>query len=488
MKWHIIILCIIINLGMYGSETHMKDTVFREYDIRGTVGKDFILSDVYKLGCAIAYYFLQQNPNVKTIALGMDARVHSKQIKKDLCKAFIESGLDVQFVGICPSPAVYFAAHVRDVDASVMITASHNPKDDNGIKLMLGIHSLSGNEIRMIRDIFKAGKQVVSEKKGDIYTNEIITDYVESLVNEFKALQTFNVPFVIDCGNGAAGAVVPLLIEKMGWKNVQLLYPELDGTFPNHEANPVSIKNMQDVRSCLQNTHAEFGIGFDGDADRMAAMTKSGELLIGDKMLAIFAKPILQKIPGAGIVFNVVTSNGLIELLSLWGAKQHMSPVGHSLIEAEMITTGSVLGGETSGHFFFKDRHFGYDDGIYAMMRLIEVLHQTDKTLDELVVEFPVKQTSPEYRIACSEELKDSVMGYVATVFENMNDCDCITIDGIRAQFKHGWILIRKSNTQPVLSVRCEAGTVEDLLQLKKQIVAVLKKYIDEKQLLQIYE
>lgn len=394
MKQYVAILSM-VSLILCGGGRKMKDTIFREYDIRGTIGENFILSDVYNVGNAIAYYFLQENPNVKTVAVGMDARVHSPQIKQDLSNAFIDSGLNVEFVGVCPSPAVYFAVNTRLLDAGVMITASHNPKEDNGIKLVLGVHSLSGDEIRAIRDIFKAGKKVVSDKKGTIVTKEIITEYVESLVQEFSDLKTFDTPFVIDCGNGAAGAVVPQLIEKMGWKNVHLLYPELDGTFPNHEANPVSEKNMLDVKACLQSSDAQFGVGFDGDADRMAAMTKQGELLVGDKMLAIFAKPILQKNPGAGVVYNVVTSNGLIELLSSWGATGHMSPVGHSLIEDEMIRTGSVLGGEISGHFFFKDRHFGYDDGIYAMMRLLEVLHQSGNSLGQLAAEFPKKNNIP---------------------------------------------------------------------------------------------
>ena len=461
----------------------MKDVVFREYDIRGTVGESLILSEVYALGQAIAYYFKQEDPQLKTVVVGMDGRVHSLPIKDDLCRAFVDSGIEVLFVGVCPTPALYFALHVKDVQAGVMVTASHNPKEDNGIKLNLGTHALYGDKIRAIRDLYKQNKKITSNTKGLIREYVIVPEYVESLVKEFFVLKDMQISFVVDCGNGVAGTVIPLLVEKMGWNQVKQLHTVVDGSFPNHQANPVVIKNMQDVKCCLETSQAQFGVGFDGDADRMAAMTKEGELLPGDRLLAIFAQPLLQRYPGAAIVFNVVTSNGLIELLDQLGAISCMAPVGHSLIEDAMNTNKALLGGEISGHFFFKDRHFGYDDAIYAMMRPLEIMHQSGESLSELAAAFPKKISSPEYRIRCKEELKDVVIEHVTKYFRDNPACFCITIDGVRAQFSYGWILIRKSNTESVLSVRCESDTKEQLDSLLQEVAVLLHEYIESHEL-----
>ncbi len=461
----------------------MKETIFREYDIRGIVGIELIIEDVYDLGRAIAFYVVQLNKAVKTVAVAMDGRMHSLAIKKELCRALIDSGLDIVFLGVCTSPMVYFATYTIPIDAAIMVTASHNPKEYNGFKICLGTQSLWGAQIRDIGKLYQEKKYLVSEAVGT-YTEQLIKDdYIAWHIGKFDHLRDSDMAMVIDCGNGTAGVVIPEMVVAMGWKNAQLLYEIVDGTFPHHEADPTSLKNMQDVKNALQTTDAVVGIGFDGDADRMGAMTKEGELVPGDKMIALFAQPMIKQHPGMTVVYNVVCSAGLTELLEQWGAKTVMTPVGHSIIEENMHTHHALLGGETSCHFFFKDRHFGYDDGIYAMFRLIELLMQSKKSLTELLQIFPHKVTSPEFRIACDEENKYVMVNEMKGLFYQQKNAQILAIDGVRVMKDYGWGIIRASNTQPVLSIRFEANTEKDLQHIKEDFIAVLSHYFDEEYL-----
>ena len=458
----------------------MKETIFREYDIRGIVGTELIIDEVYDLGRAIAFYLMQCNAAVKTVAVAMDGREHSPAIKKDLCRALQESGLDVLFLGICTSPMVYFATYTMPVDAAIMITASHNPKEYNGFKICLGTQSLWGAQIKEIGKLYCEKKYLIVNAVGTYTEHSIKDDYIAWHVEKFDHLRAIDLAMVIDCGNGAAGVVMPEIVAAMGWKNAQLLHEIVDGTFPNHEADPTSLKNMQDVKHVLQTTDAVVGIGFDGDADRMGAMTKEGELVPGDKMIALFAQPMVKQHPGMTVVYNVVCSAGLTELLESWGAKTVMTPVGHSIIEENMHAHHALLGGETSCHFFFKDCHFGYDDGIYALFRLIELLVQSQKSLTELLTVFPVKVTSPEYRIACDEENKYTMVHEMKGLFYQQKNVRILAIDGVRVTTDYGWGIIRASNTQPVLSIRFEANTVADLRHVKEDFIAVLAHYFDK--------
>jgi phosphomannomutase / phosphoglucomutase len=469
----------------------MKETIFREYDIRGLVDDELIIDDVYDLGLAVAFYLKQLNNNVKTVAVGMDGRESSPAIKEQMCKALIDSGMDIVFVGVCSSPMIYFTTHTMPVDAAVMVTASHNPKEYNGLKILLGTHSLWGAQIKELGKLYFAKKRITSATKGTYREHLIKDDYITWHVDEFAHLKNAAIAAVIDCGNGAAGVVIPDIVEKMQWKNIQLLCAEVDGTFPNHEADPTHIKNMQHVLHALQTTDAVVGIGFDGDADRMGAMTKEGELVPGDKMIALFAQPMIKEHPGMTVVYNVVCSEGLTELLECWGAKTVVTPVGHSIIEESMLKHNALLGGETSCHFFFRDRHFGYDDGVYAMFRLIELLVQSGKAksdealakteLTELLKVFPHKVTSPEYRIACAEDIKHKVVEGVKDLFAQQKNVKLITIDGVKVITDYGWGLVRASNTQPVLSIRFEANTQEDLEHVKEDFINVLAHFMDEK-------
>ena len=459
----------------------MHDSIFREYDIRGKIGSEFIIKDVYDLTRSIAYYFTQENPSVKRVVVGMDGRHSSPDVKKHMVAALQDSGLDVIFIGVCPSPVLYFALNTIPVDAGLMITASHNPADYNGIKISLGTHCIWGTQIKKIRDLYLEKKFLMAQVKGSYTQQEIIPTYITWIRDHFCSLIGMQLPVAIDCGNGAGGTVLPELIKAMEWKNIQLLCAEVDGSYPNHEADPVVEKNMQHVKDTLATTSAQLGIGLDGDADRMAAMTKSGILVPGDQLLAVFAQEVLKSLPGSAIVFDVKASLGLIELLEQWHAKPCISPCGHAIIKTQMDKHNAPLAGELSFHFFFADRYFGYDDGIYAMMRLFEIVNDSGKSLDELIAIVPKKFSSPEIRIPCPEEKKEQIINYLKKEFGTRKNVDLLTIDGIRATMPYGWVLVRSSNTQPVLSMRFEGNTLEELITLKQDMITLLSAFFDKK-------
>lgn len=459
----------------------MHDTIFREYDIRGKIGSEFLIEKVPDLARALGTYFLSRNPTAKTVAIGMDGRLTSPAIKESIITALHEMGLDTLFVGVCPSPVLYFAAYTLPVDAALMITASHNPGDYNGVKIMLGKKTVWGKQIQEIHTMYQAHAFTKRSGQGNGSEIELIPIYIDWLYNHFKSLEGMQLPVVIDCGNGVAGTVLPALLQKMNWSYVHLLYPEVDGTYPNHEADPVIEKNMVDVKKLLATTDMQLGVGLDGDCDRMAAMTKDGFLVPGDQLLAIFAFEIIKEHPGAGIVFDVKSSSGLIELLQRWGAQSSISPAGHAIIKDMMEKTHALLGGELSCHFFFKERYFGYDDGIYALMRLIEIIVSSGKSLQQLLAVFPKKYTSIEIRLACPQDKKQSVINAIKDSFAQRADVSLITVDGVRVIFPYGWGIVRASNTQPVLSMRFESDTPEGLAQTKQDFVILLSRYFDKK-------
>lgn len=457
----------------------MKDHIFRQYDIRGKVGSELLLDEVYRLAQAIVYLFQEKNPQIKTIAVGNDGRVHSPAIQKEVCRALQDSGIDVLYIGTCPSPILYYTLHNYPVDAGLMITASHNGPDYNGIKICLGKESVWGADIALLRDYYKAGKKVQPQSRGSYREQKIIPDYISYLKKQFFHLIGFQHNVVVDCGNGAAGTVLPQLVAAFEWPAVTLLYPEVDGTYPHHEADPTVDKNMADVRALLATTDAEFGLGLDGDCDRMAPMTKQGELVSGDKLLALFAQPIIKECGAISVVFDIKCSAGLPELLTAWLATPLISPSGHSIIKKRMKDSSAVLAGELSCHFFFADRYFGYDDGIYAMLRLFELVQQTGKSLDELVAIFPVKYSIPEVRIECALEAQQSIVEEIKNKFSHQEGVDVLTIDGVRVTSQHGWGMVRGSNTQPVLCVRFEGNSPEGLAHIQDDFIAVMRPYFD---------
>jgi phosphomannomutase/phosphoglucomutase len=476
-----ILTMVSLNIHAQKGTRAMQDVIFREYDIRGKVGSELVVTETYDLSRAIVYYLKQKNPLLKRIAIGMDGRTHSPEIKEQCVKGFIDSGIDVVFVGTCCTPVLYFTMYTQPFDAGIMITASHNTKEYNGFKMMLGKESVWGAQIQEIKKIYKDKQHIESPSKGTYLENSMIESYVTWIADAFKHLKGPKISAVVDCGNGAAGTVMPDLIKKMGWTaKVMLLYPEVDGNYPNHEADPTVEKNMFDVRNILARTNVEVGIGLDGDCDRMAPMTKEGFLVPGDQLLGIFAHQVIKDHPGASVVFDVKSSAGLIDYLETIGAKPCMSPSGHSIIKDCMKKNDALLGGELSCHFFFNDRYFGYDDGIYAMMRLFEILVDEQTDLKQLISVFPKKYSSPEYRMICQEDKKHEIVEAVKSACMQRSDVKAITIDGIRASMPYGWGIARVSNTQPAITIRFESDSSEGLVHVKQDFYDVLKNYFDE--------
>lgn len=454
----------------------MVDIIFREYDIRGIVGEELHIDMMYDLACAIAVYFLKRNTQTQCVAVGMDVRTHSPHIAQEVCKAFIASGFNVYFIGVCTSPMLYFAMHTLDVQAGVMITASHNPKEYNGIKICVGTECIWGKEIQEIKHLYYKKEKVATRIQGTCKNYDIKESYITWLYEQFKHLVGLEIPFIVDCGNGAASVVMPAIIQKMEWSQAQCLYAEPDGTFPHHEADPIVEKNMQDLRVAMQQSNAVLGIGFDGDADRMGAMTHTGELVSGDKMLALFADSMIASVPNLRVVFDITASAALKEFLLKRGAYPIVSACGHSIILEHMAQHNASLGGELSCHFFFKDRGFGFDDGIYAAFRLLEILHNTKKTLHTLLMEFPQKISSKQYRLQCKEDEKKQLINAVYTYFKEKQKAEIVTLDGVHATMPYGWGLIRASNTQPVICFRFESDTYEGLNCIKQDFVNALSQ------------
>lgn len=361
-----------------------------------------------------------------------------------------------------------------------MITASHNPKEYNGIKICLGKKTVWGVQVKEIRQLFKERKRIGALRKGTVTTYDSVTAYIAWIANHFAQLKNMQLSAVVDCGNGAAAVVLPRLVEAMGWKHVDLLCATVDGTYPNHEADPVKMENMVEVMRVLEQTDISVGIGLDGDADRMAAMTKKGPCLVpGDQLLALFAKYVVQENPGAAVVVDIKSSSGLLDLLQQWGAKTCISPAGHAIIKDQMSQHKAILGGELSCHFFFHDCYFGYDDGIYAMMRLFQILERSGQSLDQLLEFFPRKCSTPERYIPCADDKKAEIIAVVKNAFQQRPHVAMVTIDGVRVHMEYGWGLIRASNTQPALTLRFESDTSQGLDRIQKDFFDILSPHAD---------
>lgn len=453
----------------------MERQIFRAYDIRGIVGQQLQLEHVSDLACAIAAYFLSRNPGIKTVVVARDGRVHSAEIEEALCRALAASGLDVLRLGLCPTPVMYFALHTLPVQAGIMVTASHNGPAYNGLKINLGTHSVWGSELQEIYALYQAKACVKASRQGTMIDYPLIDRYIEWLVAHFPSLRGSALPMVIDCGNGATGAVLPQLVAAFGFTKAQLLYADIDGNFPNHEADPVVEKNMHALKHAVISGHAKLGIGFDGDGDRMAPLTASGRLVVGDELLLLYAQELAA---GETVLYDIKCSRVLMHELEKQGLKPRASRTGHAIIKSALRETGAALAGELSCHFFFADRYFGYDDGIYAFLRLLELLHKRKTTLDELVATLPVTYTTAEIRLACAEEQKALLVERASTYFLH-KQAQLSHFDGVQAIFGSACVLVRPSHTQSVICIRAEAQSEEQLHEAKLDVYTALAAHVD---------
>lgn len=444
--------------------------IFREYDIRGTVDVD--LSDDFAYWLGRAYATLALEHGAKQVAVGRDCRLSSESYAQALAKGITEGGINVQLTGMGPTPQVYFAIYHRNLDGGIQVTGSHNPSDMNGFKLCLGKHTLSGAEIQ---DLYSRVQRVLNEPKskitGSITDQPIQNEYIDMLIgNSSSHIGERKVKIVADAGNGVGGLVGPKVLRALGAEVVEL-FCDPDGRFPNHHPDPTVPKNLVHLINKVKETKADFGVGWDGDADRIGVVDEKGNIIYGDMLLLIYARELLNTIKSPTVIGDVKCSALLFADLAKKGANPIMWKTGHSLIKSKLKETHAELAGEMSGHIFFANRYFGFDDAVYATCRFLEVVTNTNKPVSEFLSDLPRMVSTPEMRVDCPEELKFKIVEKAKTSF---NEYKIDTTDGIRISFPKGWGLVRASNTQPVLVMRFEAENEEDL----KKYEAIVRERI----------
>jgi phosphomannomutase/phosphoglucomutase len=443
----------------------MNPEVFREYDIRGVVDRDLNPDFVYLLGRAIGTYAMRHS--VRQMTLGRDCRLSSEAYLDIVSRGIRAAGVNIIDIGLCATPMLYFSIRHFQADGGIMITGSHNPPDFNGFKICIGPDTIYGEEIQVLRRIIESSSFVTGE---GIFRKEDITrtyqDYLFQHVDIGEGLK-----IVLDGGNGVGGFFALPLLRRYGCL-VTELYCDPDGRFPNHFPDPTIPENLRELIRLVRDEKAEAGIAYDGDADRIGVITDRGDVLWGDELLLLFSRYILKKNPHAAIIGEVKCSQKLYDDITKNGGRAIMWKAGHSLIKGKMKEEKALLAGEMSGHIFFADRYFGYDDAIYATLRLLEILSETGMKLSELLADVPRTYTTPEIRVDCPDRIKFRVVDAVREHFKKTHDI--ISIDGVRVPFVDGWGLLRASNTQPVLVLRFEAATEERLAVIRKSIEDVL--------------
>jgi len=448
----------------------MNPAIFREYDIRGIADQDYDVEFARLLGRAYATYVADQG--VKRVTVGRDCRLTSNKYADALKDGLRAGGLDVVDLGMTPTPLLYYSLHHLEVDGGIQVTGSHNPPDHNGFKICVGKVSIHGEEIQVLRRIIESGK-FREAPRGSEEHYAIIPPYQDELIKQFGTLPR-RLKVVVDSGNGAAGPVAPRIIAAIGCDSHDI-FSDADGRFPNHHPDPTVEENMADLIATVAKDKADLGIAFDGDADRVGLVDQHGRILWGDEMLVLFARDILAERPGAVIVSEVKCSQRLYDDIEKRGGKGIMWKAGHSLLKAKMRETKAALGGEMSGHIFFADRYYGYDDAIYAACRMLEVVAKSGKTLAELLADLPPAVNTPEIRVDCPDALKFAIADKAKEKFRQAG-YDLIDIDGVRVKFADGWGLIRASNTQPILVMRFEASTAAKLAEYRGIVEKVLEE------------
>ncbi len=450
--------------------------IFREYDIRGVVEHDLTPNVVEKIGRA--YATLARERGVKTIAVGRDGRLTSPALRGQLIAGLTGAGVNVVDIGLCATPLLYFSLFHCDVDGGIMITGSHNAAEYNGFKMCVGKEALYGEDIQQLQKIYDAEQFATGQ--GTVIEQSIIPEYLAFLKERFATVRANELRVVIDCGNGAASLVAKEALEQLGCQ-VTALYGELDGRFPNHHPDPTVVENLADLIGKVHEIKAHVGIGYDGDADRIGVIDEQGGILWGDRLLLLFARDVLEERPGSTFISEVKASQVFYDDIPKRGGRAIMWKTGHSIMKAKMKEEKAVLAGEMSGHMFFADRYYGYDDAIYASCRLIEILVKHNTPLSSLLADIPQTVVTPEIRVDCADDQKFQL---VKAITERLQDLaankepstealpirEMITIDGVRVRFDHGWGLIRASNTQPALVLRFEAATQEGLEQIRKYL------------------
>lgn len=443
----------------------MNPHVFREYDVRGVVDKDLNEEFVINLGRSIGTYALQNK--IKTMTVGRDCRLSSDDYHRYIISGLNAAGIDTIDIGLCATPMLYFSIRHYQAGGGVMVTGSHNPPEFNGFKICIGFDSIHGKQIQKLREIME--KNQYSSGKGTAKSGDVTGVYQNHLFDNVKISRGLKV--VLDAGNGVGGQFALPILEKMGC-DVTCLYCDPDGRFPNHFPDPTVEDNLKGLIKMVAEKKADLGIAFDGDADRIGVISDAGEIIWGDKLLLLFARYILKENPGATIIGEVKCSQVLYDGIKKYSGRPIMWKAGHSLIKAKMKEEKALLGGEMSGHLFFADRYFGYDDAIYAAVRLLEILSQTDQKLSDLFADVPKTFATPEIRVDCDDDKKKALVTRIKKHYKNTPGV--IDIDGIRIPFADGWALVRSSNTQPVIVLRFEASSAENLQKIRNEVESLV--------------
>ncbi|RZA09161.1 MAG: phosphomannomutase/phosphoglucomutase [Moraxellaceae bacterium] len=437
-------------------EASVPAHIFRSYDIRGVVGKDLDVALAEKIGQAIGSEALDKGEH--SLIVARDGRTHSQDLTTALIKGILRSGCNVVNVGIVPTPVMYFATyHFSDVRSGVIVTASHNPAEYNGFKVVINNNALADEAVTELR--LRILTQRLHQGIGEETFREIIPHYIERIFSDVALAG--DVSIVIDAGNAVTGLVAPQLFEELGCQ-VTPLYCDLDGTFPNHDPDPTQEHNLIALIEKVKEVNADIGVAFDGDGDRLVVVTAKGDIIWPDRLLMLFAKDILARHPGADVLFDVKCSRQLNQVISGYGGRPIMWKTGHSPMKAKMVETGALIGGEYSGHIFIKDRWYGFDDGIYAMARLLEIITLRDQSIDDIFSAFPQLIITPEIKVAVPDKIKFDLIKKL-TETGDFQQGNVTTIDGIRVDYSKGWGLVRASNTSPALTLRFEAESEEAL-------------------------
>jgi len=443
-------------------------SIFKAYDIRGMVPSTINEAVAEALGLAFGTVAMRQGE--RTVAVGRDGRLSGPAMSAALIRGLVAAGIDVIDVGLATTPMTYFAASTL-CHSGIQVTGSHNPKDYNGFKMVLGGRAIYGDDIQALRQIMEAESHQLAEG-GGVRQVDVLKAYTDRIVGDVKLARPMKV--VVDCGNGVAGASAPALFRALGCEVIEL-FSEVDGNFPNHHPDPSKPENLQDVMRALRETDAELGLAFDGDGDRLGIVTKEGNNIYPDRQMILFAQDVLSRVPGGNIIFDVKCSQRLAPAIEAAGGVAHIYKTGHSLIKARMKELDSPLGGEMSGHIFFKERWYGFDDGTYAGARLLEILSRSPDA-SAVLNALPTSFSTPELNVACAEGEPHAVVEHLVALARFDAPAKISTIDGVRVDWPDGFGLIRASNTTPVLVLRFEGHTPEALHRIETAMLALLKQ------------
>ncbi len=450
----------------------MTRSIFRKYDIRGLAEQD--LDDRSVLGLARSIATCLDREGVSCVSIGQDCRLSSPRIAETLSNGLLNSGVDVIRLGTVSSPLVYYSQYQLDVQGGIVVTGSHNPAAYNGFKIVANGEAWSGERIQEIGSVFEARDWLQSEP-GQVSAVSLVPDYSRALVDAIGAQET-RLHVVVDCGNGTTAGLAASIYRKLGFRVLEL-YGTMDGRFPNHHPDPSVEENLSDLKRVVLQEGADLGLAFDGDGDRVAAVDETGRVIWGDQLTLLFAREMLEAHPGAAVIGDVKCSSHLFQEVERLGGRPVMTPSGHSIVRQEMVRTDALLAGEMSGHIFFRDRWFGFDDAVYAGARLLELLACNRTSLSRAIDQLPSSVMTPELRVEVGESDLLKLVSLAQDWFSSRYPTSCI--DGVRVEFPEGWGLIRASHTGPYLTLRFEAVTAPDLARIRQLIESPLNDMIE---------